>query len=304
MHLYLVVNPAAGRRNAVPYAESVATRLEERGHRVTRYVTKGPGDGAVHASSLGPDACDVLGVVGGDGTLAELVDSRHDGLPWPIALVPMGTANLVARELGMPLARDATATAAALDAGVAWPVDVMSFAAQGSPRGRAIANVGVGPDAEIVRTIADLRAGNQGSGGYVHWIRPILDTLRKAKTPALRIELDGRKALRGHACIVQNASNYGGVFALSPTAGLASGALDVVIVRGRTPRDLLAIGIGGLLKRLGGNHLVKIVRADRVRVVAEQPAAVQADGDPAGTTDLEVERLPGALRLWKKTASA
>ncbi|MGE3753395.1 MAG: diacylglycerol kinase family protein [Planctomycetota bacterium] len=304
MHLYLVVNPAAGRRNAVPYAESVATRLEERGHRVTRYVTKGPGDGAVHAAGLGPDACDVLGVVGGDGTLAELVDSRHDGLPWPIALVPMGTANLVARELGMPLARDATATAAALHAGIAWPIDVMALTAEGSPRRRAVANVGVGPDAEIVRTIAALRAGNQASGGYIHWVRPILDTMRRAHMTPLHIEIDGRKTFRGHACIVQNASNYGGVFALSPTAGLASGALDVVVVRGRTARDLMAIGVGGLLRRLGNNHLIKIVRGDRVRVVAATPAAVQADGDPAGTTALEVERLPAALRLWKRTANA
>jgi diacylglycerol kinase family enzyme len=301
VHLHLVVNPAAGRRNAVPYAEAVTSRLEAAGHRVTRYVTRSPGDGAAHVDALTPAACDVLGVVGGDGTLADLVDGRRQDVPWPLALVPMGTANLVARELGMPLVQDATETAQALASGVPWPVDLMRVVAAGGRRRRAIANVGVGADAEMVRTIHDLRAGAEGSGGYARWVGPALKTIGAFGGLSLRVEVDGRRTFGARACVIQNAACYGGLFRLSPTAGLASGALDVMIVRGRAPRDLLALSIGALLRRLGRDKTVRFVRADRVRVTSPEAAPVQADGDPVGTTTLEVERLPGVLRLWKAT---
>ncbi len=299
MDLRLVVNPNAGRRNTLPYAEALAHRLGERGHRVTIHATRGPGDGAAYVASLAPDACDVLGVVGGDGTLAEVVDGRRGEVPWPIALVPVGTANLVARELGMPLARDATATAAAIDAGVAWPVDAMRVASVGSTRRWAIANVGIGLDAAIVRVIEAVRGGAEGSGGYTRWVAPILRALRDTPVPRFRVEIDGRRAFAASACIIQNAACYGGLFRLSPSAGLASGALDVVLIRGRTPRDLFLVIAGALFRRVSANHRVRIERADRVRVLAAEPIPVQFDGDAAGTTTVEVERLPAAIRLWK-----
>ena len=307
MHVHLVINPAAGRRSSVPYCAAVAHELTGAGHTVTQYVTKAPGDGTRHVAGLSATHCDVLGIVGGDGTLGEVVQGRGLGgageFPWPLALIPMGTANLVAREMRMPLGGDPKATADALAQGTPWPVDLMAFAAAGSDRTCAVANVGIGADAQVVATIDRLRRGAVASGSYLRWIRPILGTIRRFSSTPLRVVIDDNVTHYAAACVVQNARSYGGVFQLSPDAGLASGALDVVVLRARTGRDLFRVGVQALLRRVPSDKAVRMYKADHVEVSARSPVAVQADGDPAGSTDLRVSRQARALTLWRGPAT-
>ncbi len=299
MRYHIVVNPVAGRRTAVPLAERISAGLDAAGVETSVYVTSQAGNATDHLNGLERDACDRVVVVGGDGTLHEVVNSRPEGLPWPVGIVPMGTANLVGRELHMPLDRKAPLLTKRLLGSEPWPVDLLKIAHADGQEERAIANVGVGLDAEIVQAIARLRAGSSGSGSYASWIRPIWGTVQTFRFPRLRVTIDGRRTYNAAACVVQNAYNYGGVFRLSPHAALDSGRLDVTLIRARTKRDLIRVLLGALTRRVQRFNDVKIVRGTHVALRCGRSVHLQADGDPAGTTDAEIEVLPKAVELLR-----
>ena len=239
-------------------------------------------------------------MLGGDGTLREVVNAREGPLPWPVGIVPMGTANVVGRELRMPLNRSVPHIARALMAAEPWDVDVLRLEHADGTVERAVANTGVGLDAEVVHAVSEVRAG--GAGGYVKWVAPIAKCLSTFRFPPLRVTVDDRVTYAAGACIVQNARNYGGVFSLSPDARLDSGVMDVMLIRSRTHRSLFGILTSALLRRTAHNHDVKIIPSQRVRLRSSSRARVQADGDPAGHTDLTIELVPGGLTLLRAPA--
>ncbi len=299
MRYHFVVNPAAGRRTALPLVEQITAGLETAGMRTSVHVTSHAGCAAEHVGSLAEDACDRLVVVGGDGTLHEVVNSPRETLPWPVGIVPMGTANLVGRELHMPLNRRAGPITERLLAGTPWEVDLARIRRTDGTVEHAIANVGAGLDAEIVNAISSLRSGASSSGGYIKWIPTIWGTVQAFRFPRLRVTVDGRRTFAAAACIVQNAHNYGGVFRLSPEAALDSGKLDVTLIRATTNRDLVRVVMGALARRIQRFTDVKIVRAEHVLLRCGRHVHLQADGDPAGTTDVEIAVVPKALRLLR-----
>jgi len=296
---HFVVNPVAGRRTAVPLVEQIGAALRAAGQDVSVHVTARAGGATEHIRALTESHCDRLVVVGGDGTLHEVVNGIGAPLPWPVGIVPMGTANLVGRELHMPLNRQAGMLAKRLLGSAPWSVDLIRITHADGRREFAVANVGAGLDAEIVRAIAHLRAGAAGSGSYASWIRPILATVGAFRFPRLRVTVDGRRTFAAAACVVQNAHNYGGLLRLSPEAALDSGKLDVTLIRARTKRDLLRILTGALARRVPRFHDVKIVRAERVELQCGRRVYLQADGDPAGSTDATLEIVPKAMRLLR-----
>lgn len=295
MLFHFVVNPVAGRRTSVPYVQQVTEHLEARGLRTRLYVTRFAGDAKDHVQAL-DDAVDRLVVVGGDGTLAEVLNGLRP-LQVPVGVIPMGTANLVARETRMPRAEDAEATAKALAAAAPWRVDTMRV--QG-PEGEhvSVATVGVGLDGAIVHAVDDVRQ-LPGSGGYLRWLAPIADVVRRFPRPPLRIHVDERRTYAGVGCVIQNTRNYGGLFQLSPKARMDSGTLDVMVMKIRARRDILRMLAGGMLKRMHRYRDLCFVRGDRIRIESATRAPVQADGDAAGFTNLSVERLPATLDLLR-----
>ncbi len=299
MRYHFVVNPAAGRRTAVPLADEISAGLRAAGVETTRYVTTSAGDAKAHVAGLAADACDRLVGVGGDGTLHELINGRGEGTPWPVGIVPMGTANLVGRELRMPLSRRADRITERLLASAPWDVDLLRVTQSDGTVEHALANVGAGLDAEIVHAISDVRSGSSGSGGYTRWLGPIWGAVSTFRFPAMRVTIDGQRTFAAAACIVQNAHNYGGVFRLSPRAALDSGKLDVTLIRARTKRDLMRVLAGALTRRIETFNDVKIVRGEHVRMRCSRRVRLQADGDPAGRTDAEIRVLPGAVQLLR-----
>lgn len=299
MRFHFIVNPVAGRRRMTALLDEAQAMLREHGFEVDTYVTRCAGDAGAHVAALGPDEVDRIVVVGGDGTLREVVNGRPPPLPWPIGLVPVGTANLVARELGMPLTLTPRAVAEALRAANPWTVDLLRLERPGAKPAYAVANVGVGLDAGIVHAIDGVRAKAAGSGGYVRWIRPIFDAFRSFRFPTMAVTVDERRTFRASSCVIQNAYNYGGLFHLAPDARLDSRQCNVMLLRCRSSRDLFRVMLGAFRKRADRYHDVRFEAGTRVRLQTAERAPVQADGDPAGHTDVTVTLLPGALRLLR-----
>ena len=295
MHIRFVVNPVAGRRTSVPYVKTVMEHMQERGVQASIYVTRFAGDGRDHVQGL-DEEIDRVVVCGGDGTLAEVVNGLGPRR-LPVGVIPMGTANLVARETRMPMARDPQGTAQALSAAAPWRVDLLETTTSLGKR-LSLATVGVGMDGSIVHALEDVR-NTPGTGGYTRWIPPIVETLANFPRPRLRVHVDERRTYAAVGCVIQNTRNYGGLFQLSPTSAMDSGSLDVMLMRVVARRDLVRIMAGGLLRRLPRYRDLEFVTGDRIRIETQDPAPVQCDGDAAGFADVDVRRLPDALDLLR-----
>ena len=302
MRFQLIVNPVAGRNRAGLLAEAVAQHLRASGAEVALHVTQSPGGARDFAAALSAEACDRLVVVGGDGTLREVVNSRPLPLPWPVGLVPMGTANVVGRELGMALTLEAQDHATALLGASPWTVNALELTHADGQRELAVANVGAGLDAEVVRAVSVERARHHGLGGYAVWVRPILQTLVGYRAPRLRVRIDGARLYEAAAVVVQGARSYGSVFELSPTTTLDAPQLSVALVLGPARRDLFRLLTRALVRRAARDHDLLLLPARELEISAERPLGLQADGDPAGETPVTVRLLPRVLTLLRAGA--
>jgi diacylglycerol kinase (ATP) len=299
VRVHLLVNPVAGRNRAGPLADAVARRLEEAGAKVTVERTRAAGDAGRMAAALAPDAADRVVVVGGDGTLREVVNARPLPLPWPLGLLPVGTANVVGRELRIPLGGSPRAAATALLAAQPWAVNALEVTYASGGRELAVANVGVGLDAEVVRAVSAARARRRGLGGYAVWLKPILATVAAYRAPRLTVRVDQGRVYPASALVVQGGLAYGGVFRLAPDARLDAPTLSVALLQTPGRRDAFRILARALARRATRDRDLLLLRAHEVAVAADPPVGLQADGDPAGETPLTVRLLPRALTLLR-----
>ena len=117
----MVVNPVAGRRNAQRELTRVIRRLRATGLSVEVEPTREPGDATAWAAGLDEATTQAVVVVGGDGTIREVIEGLQ-GRPTPIAILPTGTENLVAKQFGFRF--DAETLSRRIRTGEPRPVDV------------------------------------------------------------------------------------------------------------------------------------------------------------------------------------
>jgi len=292
MRIHVVANPTAGRGRARALAQAVGAALVARGASVTVHLTTAPGDAQAYVGALSPTSGDRIVAVGGDGTLHEIVNAFPAPFPLAVSVVPLGTANLVARDAHVPLGADVETYARIALEGVPWKVDLLATDA-----GRSLANVGIGLDAEVVRAVARARKG--GVGGYARWLGPIAKTFLEYAPPALEVCVDGGPVVRGGAVVVQSTRNYGGLFTLASDARMDDGRLEVTVLRRASRRNFFLMLLRAYAGRLDRDHGVAILRGTAVTVRSAVAAPVQTDGDPSGTTPVGVRVLPGALTLLR-----
>lgn len=290
MQLHVVANPSAGRGRARALALDVSAALAASGATVHTHLTTKAGDATTYVASLAADADTRIVSVGGDGTLHEIVSAHPAPFPFAVALVPLGTANLVARDARVPLRAGAAEYARLALRGTPWRVDLLE-----TSRGLSLANVGVGLDAAVVDAVARARRG--GVGGYARWLWPIAKTFVDYAPPDLEVSIDGGRAVRGGAAIVQSARNYGGLFTLDPGARMDDGRIEVTVFHRARRRDFFRMLLRAFAGALDRERGATILRGRAVAIRATTPVAVQSDGDPFGTTPIDVRVRPGALTL-------
>lgn len=293
----VIVNPTAGRGDAVAVGALAADRLRAAGYEADVSPTTGPG----HATALVAAAEGVarIVVVGGDGTLREAAEAAvaERARSIEIGFVPLGNANVVARELGIPL--DPEGALELLDHGVPRPVDV------GVVGDRVfLAMVGVGFDARVTRRMRSVRGTRVGGGLYRLWGDGVYGVVGAAALlvpfpRSLRVTVDGAPfVVDAASALVCNMETYAKGWAVTPGASFDDGRLDVCAAsfRGpwRTTRWLLA---QRKRRRLAGAD-VRYSAGANVRIESEVPFPWQADGDPMDdATLLEVRVRPAALRV-------
>lgn len=225
---------------------------------------------------------------GGDGLLARILPAvLHTETA--LGVVPLGTGNVWARELGLPLQPE-RAIAQQL-AGLPRRVDV------GTANGRPfLANASVGLDARIVQLVeGDAATKALGQLAYPLTGFSLAAGLRGALT-RVWLDQDAPFELELLAGIVINGRLYGGVVPLVPDARIDDGLLDVVLFPGSGALEATAHAARVLagLHHTDASVLMRRARYLRLETLAA-PLPTQSDGDPLGSTPFEVRVMPGAL---------
>jgi diacylglycerol kinase (ATP) len=253
---------------------------------------------AGHAAEAARDAVRLgyrrVAVCGGDGTLAETATGLA-GSSVPLGIIPRGTGNQVAQNLGIPLGLEEAASVAI--AGRARAIDL------GRVEDRAFALVaGAGFDAAVMKAATRELKERWGFGAYIY------AAVREALTATPRrfhITADGR-AMEVDAVSVMVA-NVGELFtgwlplrfslAPSPTSAWQDGMLDVVIVAPRKVPDVAAILWRAANRKFTGSDRLIHFQAASVTIDADPAIAVQVDGDPSGETPVTMSVLRDALHV-------
>jgi diacylglycerol kinase (ATP) len=285
----IIGNPNSGSAGDEGYLECFAETLRAGGLEVEVLNTERPD----HATELAAAAGDRLVVAaGGDGTVNEVLNGLSKGAT--LGILPLGTANVLARELGLPLKpEDAcekilTGTPVRMDVGVATDEE-------GSER-RFACMAGIGFDADVVREVTPRLKRYLRSLAF-----PLvaLKVYFRGDRPQLQI-VDGNATHLAQFAVVANGQYYGGEFEVAEGASLTSGALEVVLVEkvGVLMRpDILA-------RILAKSPLDRAMKSfSSQTIVAKSPAArgarvpVQIDGEVWGSLPMSFRIEPAAIEV-------
>jgi YegS/Rv2252/BmrU family lipid kinase len=230
-----------------------------------------------------------LVAAGGDGTIGDLANRFPD---LPLAVLPLGTENLLARHLGIP--SDGRFVAEMIAAGCTRAIDV------GVVNGRRfLLMVTAGFDADIVHRTHARRTGHIRKWNY---LQPIWESLRSYRYPKLRISAEGgdlasENSLSARLVVVANLPAYAMGLPLAMSADGSDGLLDLRLFRRRSAFQMFRYLYKVLLRQHETLADVVSGRARRVRITCDTAVPLQCDGDPAGFTPADITILPGALTL-------
>jgi len=291
---FIILNPAAGHNDPARLRRQIGGAFAARLAPFDLAETAGPGDAARLARYAATTGYRAVCVVGGDGTLAEAATGLA-GTPTPLAIIPRGTANQVARNLHIPLGLER-----AIDVALHGRPEPMDL---GQIDGRAFTLLaGAGLDASVMAAASRPLKEKLGFAAY------LLATVKEAlaASPArFHITADDRE-LEVQAISVMLA-NVGELFAAyppvrfrlapAPERSWQDGLLDVVVIAPRNLPDFAAVLWQAARHRFHGDDRLLHLQAHRIAIQAEPPMPVQIDGDPAGTTPITATVLPAGIRV-------
>lgn len=284
----LVHNRASGTAN-VPLLDSVLALMARRGAHVQTVAATSAADATARVSQLA-HARDVDAVIaaGGDGTIRAVAAGAADG-NLPVGIIPLGTGNVMAREIGLSQ-RAADIAAVLLDGPV--------FTARGGYVNGApfFLMAGAGFDGRI---IAALNQSTKRVFGRLAYAGPVCKAL-KAEPDCFDVDIDG-DSVQASWVIVSNASRYGGSFRLTGDTQLGADQLVAVVVTGASRAHLigasLALATGRLATAARRPSYVHVTTCSNVRIGKQKPVAMEIDGDGCGVMSAEISSGGPPLQL-------
>jgi len=288
--IVLIFNPTAKNASGRKIAKA-SHFLRSRGYKAEILFTEQKG----HAESLAREAVkespSLIIAAGGDGTFNEIVNGVA-GSEIPMAILPLGTTNVLAKELGLPETVN----------------DAMEVAVRGIPKTVSIGKIsitchsslvtryfllmaGIGFDGEAVFRINETLKKISGKGSYIF---SGFKTLSVFNPDKLILDIDG-KIYTGYSVIISKVAKYGGNFKITPDAKLTDPFFYVCLFKGKGRLDILRYVTGVVAGKHLGFRDVEYVRAKNIDV--EGDAHIQIDGDYFGRSPARIEVVPDTVRL-------
>ncbi len=295
----VVLNPASGDHDADDTQHAVALALGEADVEVEVRRTEGEGDARTWAREAAADgAVDLVVGVGGDGTIREvLAGVAAAGGGVTVGIVPTGTANLLARALGIPVDDPQAAAEVAAGSGVR-ALDLLHLVDRDE---HAALMVDAGFDARLVRDAS--RELKNVLGAFAYVASGLRHTIG-LQDRELEIELDGEtRTVTGHSVLCLNVGRIGQTVVVDEEIEPDDGQLHVGVVRRSTPWQVVLTAGGMVAFGRDAHPNVEWLRGTRLRLDGDEGLQLQVDGDPAGETPVEVELLPAAVEVSVPTGS-
>ena len=304
----VVCNPISGLGRGLERLAVVSRAFDAKGVVYKAETTARRGDAARLAYTASRSGCSTVVVIGGDGTLFEVVNGvigfagvegeQRPVNPVAVGLVQAGRGSDFGRSVGVP--SDVEAACDRLLAGRTQTVDLghvtyTSFG--GKPRARYFINAaGMGFDAEVT-----LRSSSAPRvlGGTIPYLSSLLTTLVTYRNKRLALSVDDGDArqTRANSIIIANGQYFGGGMKIAPDAQLADGLFDVVMLGDLSKIDL----VRNVPNVYDGSHIihpkVEVQRARQVEITSPDRLLLQADGEVLGTAPARFTIVPEAIQI-------
>ena len=289
----LVLNPAAGQEDPKRLRRLLGGAFAVRGAPFDLVETAGVGDAERFARNAAERGYRAVAAVGGDGTVAEVLTGLA-GTDVPLGIIPQGTGNQVARNLGIP--QDVESAVEVVVKGTPAPMDLGQLG-----DGRFFALIaGAGWDAEVMALATRDLKDRWGFGAYLY------AGLRKGVVPRsalFRVWADGEEfEVRAATVLIANTGRlFHDLFPvrlrLAPDPSFRDGLLDVCIFAPRSFSDVAALLWRVARCSYEGDDRMVYLQAREIRIESDPPTVTQVDGDPAGETPLVARVVAGGGRV-------
>ena len=289
----LIFNPAARGEKARRFRDSLGQLQDE----CTLLETSGPGSATALAAEAVHDGCKTIVASGGDGTVNEVVNGLatvRGGLGQAqLGILPLGTMNVFARELDIPLSPRRAWETVRLGQARAVDLPLATVQTDAGPAERCFVQMaGAGLDADAVGGVSIALKKKIGPLAYL--FSPL--AALKAKPPRLTATWAGGSA-RGEWMCVGNGRFFGGPVVLFPDAKLSDGRLDLCVFPRINPgsgsRGVTSMALGQIGDWPGAEHH----RMSELTIDGPAGTRVQADGEFIGTLPVTITLRPRALRV-------
>jgi diacylglycerol kinase (ATP) len=286
-YIAYIVNPKSGATGSKLVGRGFEEYLVRKGYKVRVSLTTS----LVNACEIATDAavdyhCAMVVVVGGDGTVREVAHGL-EGSDKPLLIVPGGTENLLANELGFD--EKLKTIIKAFEGWFVRPLDL------GSVNGRCFTSIaGFGFDGAVVRRVSEQRSGHID---YFDYFWPIWRTFWEYKFDAMKVEVDGSEIFNGRGLVfVGNISRYAVGLQILHYADFSDGLLDVCIYKCASQPHLVKHSVMTVFKQHADCSDV-IYRQGKEISVSSQSAGIdtEIDGDPGPALPVQIKVIPRAV---------
>lgn len=287
-HALVIFNPKAGARR-YGFLKRTLSALEPLGISVKIQETERPGHAEIIAKQAGQSVNagqpDILVAAGGDGTIHEVANGLA-GTGLPLAIIPLGTANVLAHEIGLP--RSPEAIAASIVHGKPTTVHLGRIGER-----RFIMMASIGFDAESVRRVNLGLKSVIGRGAYG---LAALEQFFLGDHPVLDVTVDEETHKAGWV-VAGNGHYYAGGFSLTPNARLTDPSLEICLYKGTSHVDIARNVLSSLIGQHRRFRDVELLSTKSLLVEGPPEAVVQADGDVIGNLPVTISSEGGTIEL-------
>jgi len=288
-YICYIVNPSSGASSAKNLVSEFQQYLLERSYDVRTCFTKS----LEHACELATQAavdydCKLVVACGGDGTLREVAHGL-EGSDTPMLVVPCGTENLLANELGYD--ERLKTVVKAFEGDSLRPLDL------GSANGNCFASVaGFGFDGDVVKRVSDDRVGHIN---HLDYFWPIWRTFWSHQFPKIKVEVDDKEIFNGRCmAFVGNTSRYAIGLEILYKADFGDGLLDVCVFKCSSRLRLFKHAIMTLLKLNSRQSDVIYKQGKKIHLsTKEKNVNCEIDGDPGPSLPIDVEVIAQSVNV-------
>ncbi len=286
MKPYLFINPLSG-SYARKRIQRVITRLKIAGMAPTVFSVTTPAEILACCQEInGVEPSPLVIVAGGDGTINAVVNGLLPGTA-TLAVLPMGTSNVLAAELGIKSVKYGIKR---IVKGKTRPLSVGVLELDQSTH-RFVLMAGIGLDGSVVRDVWPLGKRLLKQGAYA--LSALVSAFRWDST--LINVMTAERTISCHSAIICSASRYGGDFVLSPDGNVFSPELTAVCIKKNGRRSYLRLAVEIICGKADTSKELVRIPANGVEIRGIKP--IQIDGDFIGYSPARITSLPDFARI-------